>query len=206
MKRRQFLHTTAAAGALAAIPLGSAIARQAARPRFTLAHSGTATAGAAFRAIAQADCADCGADTLRVRLDGLHPAHDGLVLQEFGLSAIFETPGARTPFLAWQHVAGAQQRRSQRLSFVAGRATLRGFELEYRIAGMSMCANEACSLTRFDAPLLAPGHYVLAGPRRNGERVDPSQLRHSGDIAAPLLETGVPRDFDYLALRIEAIA
>jgi hypothetical protein len=207
MQRRRFLKGATLAGAATALPLSLSLAQaavQATEPRFLLVRAASADAGTRFEAVDRATCADCATSTVRVRMDGMHVADGASVLRTLSLSALFDAPGVpRAPFLAWHYVAGSVPRMSQRASFVAGRASMRGFELEYRVGEESTCRTEACALTRFDAPLLAPGHYVLAGPRRDGSRVDPATLAHSGDAAAPLAGA---RDFDYLAFRIEALA
>ena len=206
MQRRKFLQTATLAGAASVVPLSlaQAAALVAAPPRFVLACALVAEAGARFAAPDQAACDDCVASAVRIRLDGMHLAEGGAVLRELSLQAMFEQPLApRAPFIACHYVAGEPPKHSQRMSFIAERASMRGFELEYRVADQESCQQEDCALTRFEAPLLAPGHYVLAGPRRNGSRVDATRLRHSGDPSAPL--AGV-RDFDYLSFRIEAIA
>lgn len=206
MKRRKFLKTATIAGAAAALPMTLVhAANLAASPsRFVLMRAASADAGVAFQALDRAACVDCATATVRVRMDGMHLADHGAVLREMSLLAMFDVPHApRAPFIAWQYVAGVPAKSSQRMSFVAGRANMRGFELEYRVAGDDACRSQSCALTRFDAPLLAPGNYVLVGPRRDGSRVEPLKLVHSGDTARPLAAT---RDFDYLAFRIEAIA
>ena len=126
------------------------------------------------------------------------------MLHELALNAMFANGAAgTTPFHAWRYVHAAAPHTSQALSFVAAHDSLRDFELEYRLAGDEMCRREACALTQSGLSMLSPGHYVLLGPRRNGMRVNTAALRHSGDAAAPLGDA--VRDFDYLALRIEAI-
>ncbi len=206
MKRRKFLKTATIAGAAVVLPmtLVHAASLASAPSRFMLMRAASADAGAAFHALDRAACVDCDTAAVRVRMDGMHLAEAGAVLREFSLHAMFDVPHApRAPFIAWHYVAGTPARVSQRMSFVAGRASMRGFELEYRVADDAACATESCALTRLDAPLLVPGHYVLVGPRRDGTRVDPTTFAHSGDTAAPL---AMPRDFDYLAFRIEAMA
>lgn len=204
MKRRDFLGSASVLGTLAALPAVAAATPAATAPRFVLARADTATPGARFVAADRAECAACAQPALRVRLDASHPAEHGAVLRDFWLSALFDAPGAaRSPFLAWHFDGRGAGYGSQRSSFVAERATMREFAIDYRL-GDADAVRESCRLTRFDAPLLQPGHYVLAGPRRNGSAVDAATLRHSGDTRAPLaLEA---RDFDYLAFRIEALA
>jgi hypothetical protein len=209
MQRRQFLHTTGLAAAAVALPAGIACATapRAAVSQFQLLRAESAEPGARFVPFDLASCADCGTEAVRIHLDGFHPAEDGAVLQEFWLSALFDVPGAEpAPFLAWQHVAGTAPRRSQRLSFVAGRASVSGFELDYRLAEEAACTRENCALTSFTTPLIAPGHYSLTGPRRKRrkKRIDARGLCHSGDPSAPLRSVEA-RDFDYLAFRVEAL-
>jgi hypothetical protein len=134
---------------------------------------------------------------MRVRMDGMHVASSSS-LREFSLNAMFDVAFApRAPYIAWHYAAGSAPRMSQRASFVAGRASMRGFDLEYRHDGDAACRTQACALTRFEAPLLAPGHYVLV------DASAPAALAHTGDTLAPL---GAQREFDYLAFRIEPIA
>lgn len=203
MKRRDFLGSASVFGACAALPAVAATARTQAEPRFVLARAEAAEFGTRFVAVDRAACAACAHETLRVRFDGSHAAEGGAVLREFWLDALFDTPDAgRLPFLAWHFDGRGAGYGSQRTSFIAERATMREFAIDYRLGAEA--ARESCRLTRFDAPLLQPGHYVLAGPRRDGRAVDATDLRHSGDVQAPLAHGG--RDFDYLAFRIEAFA
>ena len=204
MKRRDFLGSASVVGAFAAMPAVAATAPAAAPPVFVLARADAATPGARFVAADRAECAACAQPTLRVRLDGSHPAEHGAVLRDFWLSALFDAPGAaRAPYLAWHFDGRGVGYGSQRSSFIAERVTMREFAIDYRV-GDADARRESCRLTRFDAPLLQPGHYVLAGPRRDGRVVDASALRHSGDTRTPLAIEA--RDFDYLAFRIEALA
>ena len=205
MQRRRFLQTTSLAVATTALPLtlARAAGRGTAEPRFLLARSAVASAGAPFADLDQDPCTECTSRAVRIRLDGMHFAQAGAVLRELTLQAMFDVPREPSrPFIAWHYAAGRPANVSQRASFVAGRASMRGFELAYRLEAGER-RQEACALTRFERPLLLPGHYILAGPRRDGSRVQASALSHSGDPAAPLASA---RDFDYLALRIEALA
>ena len=206
MKRRKFLKSAAIAGAAAALPmsLAYAAAPSANVQRFVLLRATSDQAGATFHTLDDASCVDCATEAVRIRMDGMHVADGGAVLGELSLHAMFDVPLApRAPFIAWHYVSGAPAKNSQRGSFVAGRASMRGFELEYRLADESRCNREDCTLTRFHAPLLKPGHYVVVGPRRDGSRVDPSGFVHSGDKTTPL---AIARDFDYLAFRVEPMA
>jgi hypothetical protein len=208
MKRRQFLSSASALGAVALVPAAAHAAIGASAkpaPRFTLLRADADAAGARF---ADPACADaiCTASRVRVRIDGLHAADGGPVLQELWLNALFEKDGGGTaPFVAWQFSQGPRPHMGQRLSFVATRDRLRGFALDYRTAQHAACVHESCALTSFSLPLLAPGQYVLLGPRRNGRAAPTRGLRASGDAAAPLQWEGA-RDFDYVSFRIEALA
>lgn len=197
MKRRSFLKSASLAGAAGSVPLVFAKLASAAQPKYLLLRSDSDEAGAHYRPIDFSSCADCGVDAMRVRMDGMHVA-SASSLRELSLSAMFDLACApKAPYIAWHYAAGRAPRMSQRASFVAGRASMRGFELEYRHEGDAACRMQSCALTRFEAPLLAPGHYVLV------EASAPAALAHSGDACAPL---GAQREFDYLAFRIEPIA
>lgn len=196
MKRRSFLKSATLAGAAGSVPLAFAKLATAAPPRFVLRRAASATTGAAYEPFEVSACAACSTDTVRVRMDGLHVA-SGSRLRAFALNALFAHPdGGTAPFLAWHYASDGGVRMSQRASFVAGRASMRGFELEYRHQGEAACRTQACALTRFEAPLLAPGHYVLV------DESAPAALAHGGDPLAPLGARG----FDYLAFRIEPLA
>jgi hypothetical protein len=197
MKRRSFLKSATIAGAAGSVPLVFAKLAAASPPRYLLLRAESSQPGAAYRALDAASCADCGAEAMRVRMDGMHLAPSSS-LRELSLSAMFDVARApKAPFIAWHYAAGSAPRMSQRLAFTAGRASMRGFELEYRHAGDAVCRTQSCALTRFEAPLLAPGHYVVV------DASAPAALAHSGDGRAPL---GSQPGFDYLAFRIEPIA
>lgn len=205
MKRRQFLTTASTLSAVALIPAAANAASSvmaAAVPRFALLRAPAELAGARFADPACA-AATCAASRVRVRIDGLHPADGGAVLQELWLNAQFaKDDGDIAPFAAWQFSQGLRPHMGQRLSFVAPRDRLRGFALDYRTAQHATCVHESCALTSFSLPLLAPGQYVLLGPRRDGRPAPTRGLRASGDANAPLQWQGT-RDFDYVAFRIE---
>ena len=205
MKRRQFLRTASTAGAVALVPVAVQAATSAgAAPRFTLLRADSGRPGARFDEPACGSTV-CSAARVRVRIDGLYPADGGAVLQELWLNAQFaQDDGGIAPFAAWQFSQGPRPHMGQRLSFVAARDRLRGFALDYRTAQHAACAHESCALTGFSLPLLAPGQYVLLGPRRDGRPAPTRGLRASGDATAPLQWSGT-RDFDYVALRIEAL-
>ena len=203
MQRRRFLMSAGAAAGMAAVPLARAAAGPLRDDRFVLLRADEASAGSPLMPYALAPCPDCSASALHVSIDGLHFAAGGPVLDDLAVHAMFDLPdGSSVPFVAWRYSAGPVPSRTDRAHFVVDRATVRRFELEYRATQSAGARHETCALTRVDAPLLTPGHYVLAGPRRSGARVDPRGFVHTGDFAAPLAGP-VARDFDYLALRIE---
>lgn len=205
MKRRQFLRTATTAGAIACMPVAvQAASRDAVAANFRLVRADTGQAGARFVDLACAG-ATCGAARLRVRIDGLHPADGAPVLQELWLNAQFgQADGSTALFSAWQFSRGPRPHMAQRIAFVVARDRLRGFRLDYRTGGHQACAHESCAMNAFSLPLLTPGQYVLLGPRRDGRPAPTRGLRASGDATAPLQWNGT-RDFDYVALRIEAL-
>jgi hypothetical protein len=204
MRRRQFLMSASAAAGIAAVPFARAATSPGIGSRFVLLRADSATTGTPLIPHALAPCPDCAASVLHVSFDAAHFSTGGPVFDELAVHAIFDLPdGSSVPFVAWRYGAGSVPSRTDRTRFAADRATVRRFAIEYRLAESANVRREDCALTRFDAPLLAPGHYVLAGPRRNGAPVDSRGLVHSGDVAAPLAGIAA-RDFDYLAIRIEA--
>jgi hypothetical protein len=203
MRRRRFLMSAGAAAGMTAVPLARAASGPLRGDRFVLLRAEEASAGSPLMPHALAPCQDCSASALHVSIDGMHFAVGGAVLDDLAVHAMFDLPGGSSvPFVAWRYSAGPVPSRTDRAHFVVDRATVRRFELEYRVTESPGARHETCALTRVDAPLLTPGHYVLAGPRRSGARVDPRGFVHTGDFAAPLAGP-VARDFDYLALRIE---
>jgi hypothetical protein len=205
MKRRQFLRSASTAGAIAFVPAAvQAAAGAAPISNFRLLRADTGQAGARFVDLACSGAA-CSAAQLRVRIDGLHPADGAPVLQELWLNAQFGQPdGATALFSAWQFSRGPRPHTAQRIAFVVARDRLRGFQLDYRTGRHQACVHESCAMNGFSLPLLAPGQYVLLGPRRDGRPAPTRGLRASGDASAPLQWAG-PRDFDYVALRVEAL-
>lgn len=147
----------------------------------------------------------CLADTLDVALDGFHPATDIPALARLELSALFDVVGAaQVPFHVWHVDARDPSRTTRRFRFRAGRSTMRGFRVDYQLAGGDAGAGERthCAVVAHPGGLLQPGDYVLVGPRRDGRAVAVDGLAFSGDEAQPL--GPAPRDFDYLALRVLA--
>jgi len=183
MKRRSFLKSAALAGAAAGVPLALQASPS---PRYVVLRAGDGQAGTPFARIAATPCA---AQTLRVRMDGLHRSADSQ-LRELTLTAQFDTGRGRASYIAWQHAAG---RETQRSRFLADRSAMRGFTLETRQAGEAACRTQECALTQLDAPLLSPGHYVIVPAQAA------AALVHTGEAARPL--GAAP--FDYLAFRVE---
>ena len=206
MLRRVFLKSAGAAAGLSALPRAAV---SAARPEFSdgfvLLRSQSDAAGAAMRPFALSDCEDCDGQSVRVQIDEWQPALDGAVVSTLELRAVFALPdGSEAPFLAWHYAAdGLAGSRSYATQFVAGRASLRRFDLSYRRCAGGEAMSASCGLTRLDLPLLSPGHYVLVGPDAQGERLRARTLVHSGDRQAPIERSALPAH-DYLAFRISA--
>jgi hypothetical protein len=205
VQRREFLAAAGLAAGACGSARASATALSADSPRLLLLSAPSADAGTRFLPQRLADCAHCDSARVHVSIDSFHAADGGAVLDDLALHAMFDLQdGGSAAFTAWSFHAGAVESRTDSTRFTAGRDSLRRFEIEYRLAGNTESQRETCALTRFDLPLLAPGHYVLLGPRRDGSRPPPQALRHSGDSKAPLANLPA-RDFDYLAFRVEAL-
>ena len=207
MKRRDFLQSAAVIGSALAIPtvVRAGIHASSPTPLFALARSLSDDAGARFAPLGSAPRGAAAIDMLRIRIGSLHRAAGTSVLHELGVNAMFEHDGAgEVPLHAWRFVHGSPGHASPPVAFVAAAGRMRRFELDYRLAGDLQCRSETCTLTRLRMPALVPGRYVLLGPRRAAAPVDIGALRHSGDAACPLGD--MERDFDYLTLRVEAIA
>jgi hypothetical protein len=204
MKRRQFLSGSALAGAMGLVPLGVAAwetRAPAAAPRFRVLQLDVASG--TYRAPAECSTGECAHAALSLRLDALHPAPGAPVLRSVRLSALFDAPGApRSPFHVWHYDAAEPARASRGFAFTAGRASMRGFRVDYTLAALAL-QSEECSVVAGDFALLQPGDYVLVGPRGDGRAVAARALSYSGDAARPLADPG--RDFDYLAFRVEPI-
>ena len=65
MKRRSFLKSATIAGAAGSVPRVFAKVAAAAAPRYVLLRADSPAAGAAYRALDAASCADCGAESMR---------------------------------------------------------------------------------------------------------------------------------------------
>lgn len=202
MKRRHFLTAAGASGALGLVSLGApvmAAAKASAGQRFRILRL-DATTGR-FAAVDASAAPECGEQVLSLRLDALHGAEGTPVLQSFRLSALFDAPGAaQSPFHVWHFDATAPERASRGFRFLAGRATMRGFRIDYRLDGETPCS-ERCSAVAHALAPLQPGHYLLVGPRRDGRDPEAASLAYSGDPLRPLADAG--RDFDYLGFRVE---
>jgi hypothetical protein len=206
MQRRNFLKSAGVVASLSAVPFACSLAAATDGPRLVLLRAAEARAGTAFLPLTLAPCATCADPVLQVSIGSLHSAEDGPVLEDLAVHAMFDMPdGGSVPFVAWCYSAGQVASRTDSVRFVAGRSAVRRLEFDYRIEGEAFQRRECCSLIRSDAPLLAPGHYVLLGPRRDGTAAEYRGLVHTGNLAAPL-PASATRGFDYLPIRIEAAA
>lgn len=206
MQRRAFLASASvAAGAfsLSFQPVHAAAGRGS---RLQLWSSTRAERGAPYRPHALQPCTGCSADALQVHIDGLFPAASGPVFESLKIDALFDLPqGETAPFHAWQFSSRPLSSNSGPVQFLAGRAGMRRLELDYRLRADDHTHREQCALTQLDSALLSPGHYLLLSPRKSGESLAALTLEHSGDPLAPLTDHAA-RDFDYVALRIQAMA
>jgi len=206
MKRRHFLTRSIAAGAgtlLTAHAGWASAIPSAPAPAFQMLRRRGEDGGYVPLSACTADT--CLADTLDVALDGFHPATDAPALARLAVSALFDVVGAaQVPYHVWHVDAGDPSRTTRRFRFRAGRSTMRGFRVDYQLAGSTAGAGERahCAVVAHPGGLLQPGDYVLISPRRDGQPVAPGHLAFSGDAAQPLGPG--PRDFDYLALRVLA--
>lgn len=209
MKRRNFLMNAAAlagAGTLPAFALAKASSSMADKARFTLAQLDSSSA--AFMAVRGCSASGCLDDSVRLRFDAFHVAEPAPVLRALRVNALFDAIGApQTPYIVWSYRAGDETGNSRGISFVAGRECMRGFALDYQLDDASPDALRThLALTHLDAPILHPGHYLLAGPRRDGRAADLDGLRYSGSPERPVhARAGEALAFDYLAFRIEAL-
>ncbi len=209
MKRRNFLMNAAAlasAGALPAFALAKAASSSADKPRFTLAQLDSSSG--AFMAVRGCSASGCTDDSVRLRFDAFHAAEPAPVLRALRVHALFDVAGApQTPYIVWDYRASSDAGNSRGVSFVAGRECMRGLALDYRLDDASPDALRThLALTHLDAPILHPGHYLLASPRRDGRAADLDGLRYSGSPEQPVLaRAGEALAFDYLAFRIEAL-
>jgi hypothetical protein len=198
MKRREFVLSAGLLAGASALPL---VARShAASPAslWQLLWAPSAEAGSAWLPLHSACIRGCGEAALQVTMDAFHSAEPGNVVGQLGVHAIFDLPtGESARFLAWQFAGpGIGRSATAGTRFLAGRAAMRHFEIEYHLAGIRHV--EQCDLVGAGHALLNPGHYLLAGPCAAGRpaRID---HRHSGDVARPLAGA---TDFDYLAFRV----
>ncbi|SDD45667.1 hypothetical protein SAMN04488509_102527 [Aquimonas voraii] len=162
-----------------------------------------AVPGQKWRPVAQACTEACDQEALQITLDRLHPASGGGLIRSFGLHAVFELrDGQSARFTAWRMGGdGALRSESAGSRFVAGRATLRRFELDYQLG--DAVHEETLSLTGSESGLLVPGHYLLVGPQADGVLARTSGWVHSGDTMQPLAS---PVPVDVLSFRIDLTA
>ena len=145
----------------------------------------------------------CDQEALEVTMDAFHAAAGGSRISRLAVNAIFDLPGGESaPFLAWQFGGMAvEDSKTASCRFIAGRASMCRFQIEYRFAGIDRA--ERCDLLGAQGGLLGPGHYLLVGPDSEGRRARTSGLTHSGDAVRPLAGA---TDFDYLSFRVAATA
>lgn len=205
MQRRQFLKSAGAAAGFTTISHPRALAGIVESPRMVFLRATGNDAGSAFVPILQAVCDGCAGSPLQVFIGGLQSADGGTVLEALSVRAMFDLPdGTSVPFEAWRYAAGPVSSQTDSARFIAGRSTVRRVELDVRVRGAQGEARECCSLTPGDTGLLSPGQYVLLGPRRDGSAAGHADLAYSGNPHAPIDLPG--RDFDYLPIRVEALA
>lgn len=198
MHRRGFLKSTGAAAAALSIPVG-ALARSP-ETRWQLLRARAEEPGAALVSLSHSRLPACAAATLVVELGAFQPASGGAVCDRFELETVYAAERTEARFLAARYVADSiLPGTSQPTRFVAGRASLRRFDLGYRAGGAS--CREHCELTGLQASLLAPGTYLLVGPDRSGRPVDVEGLRLGADpLGAP--DCIGERGFDCVAIRM----
>ena len=195
MDRRAFMHSSLAAG-VAALTVRSPVA--------------AATAStSAFRLLRWPDDdAPRVAARVRVWLDAFVPAAQP-VLARFRLQALFDTDAAAgVPFHAWSYRAGCTLGNSRCTSFTAPSRGVRSLAVEYAFDGKSpaQCRRDECATTSLLRPHWLPGRYVLAGPRADGRPADLAGMAWNSDDPASLRRRDSSQpDFDYLALRVEAL-
>ena len=155
-----------------------------------------------------ADCADapdCAVSTVQVQMLGLRPAPTGAALADVRVSSMFDVPGAaQSPVHVLHFSAATPEHATRGARFVASRDAMRGLRIEYRLHddAPAVCRQAQCAVVAQAFGLLAPGQYVLVGPRRDGGRVDPRSLRVGADVQHPISDEG--RDFDYVAFTVHA--
>ena len=194
MDRRKFLYAGVAAGMATLAPL---------RP------AGATSPASAFRLVRLADGASPDAAArIRIWLEAFVPAPVP-VLARFRLQALFDgADGAPAPFHVWNQRSGCALGNSRCTSFVADAAGVRGLRIDYALeeGDLAACRRDHCATTSLLRPRWRPGRYVLAGPHADGRpvvaatwRTDPAQPGRLRGI------DGRAPDFDYLALRVEAL-
>ncbi len=203
MQRRRFLSSASLLAGASLLPLASPGLATGSPSRWQVLWVPAARAGEVWQPVHRACGVHCQDEALRVTVDAMHPAAGGRVISDFGLHAVFDLAGGHSArFTAWQMGGeGALRSESAGASFIAGRATLRRIDLDYRLGRAEHL--ETLSLVAAHDGLLSPGHYVLVGPRADGGPADTRGWTHSGDPARPL--SGAI-DVDVLAFRVESPA
>lgn len=195
MQRRSFLKSATLAGAAGGVSLSmtKTVLAAPAPARFRLLREDARMPGR-YLPLDAASCADCAADALRVTVQGLVRARTSR-LRALRVEALYDLPMQRAPFIAWQWSAAVPGGGAAASSFLAGRATLRALRVVSRHEGDAACQSDDCAFTRLEAPLLAPGRYVLV-----------ADGSHGGWRADAGADTPLGARWDHLLLHIEAQA
>jgi hypothetical protein len=203
MKRRDFVRSAGLLAGLSTMSLAMPSHGRPPAPLWQLLWTSSAEAGSTWRPLHSTCIRGCDDESLQVTMDAFHVAEAGNVVSQLGVHAIFDlASGEAVPFLAWQYGGpGIGHGSTSSTRFIAGRATVLRFEIDYRHAGVRR--TEQCALAGAGQFLLNPGHYLLAGPRADGTLARVEGHVHSGDVLRPL--TG-RTDFDYLAFRVGSVA
>jgi hypothetical protein len=203
MKRREFVLSAGLLAGASALPLATHAHSERHAPLWQLLWASSAEAGSAWRPVHSTCIRGCGDEPLQVTMDAFHVAEAGNVVSQLGVRAIFDlASGESVPFLAWQYSGqGIENSSTTGIRFIAGRATLLRFEIDYTHADVRR--TEQCGLAGAGQFLLNPGHYLLAGPRADGTLARVEGSKHSGDVMRPLSGS---TDFDYLAFRVGSAA
>lgn len=198
MHRRGFLKSTGFAAA--ALSLSTSTWASHRGLRWQLLRAEGEAAGDALLPFSQCALPECSAEVVVIELGRFLPAEAGAVCERFELEAVYASQASEARFLASRHVADpVLPCASQPTRFVAERASLRRFSLEFQLAGRS--CREECDLAGFKTSLLSPGTYLLVGPDRSGQATAIRGLRLGADpLGAP--ECAGERGFDCLAMRI----
>jgi hypothetical protein len=203
MERRGFLRSATYLAGASCLPIAASSLAAGSPARWQILWVSEPEDGEAWRPVERMCGPNCAEEALTVTLDALHPADGGGVIGEFGLHAVFDLDDGTSARFTVCQVGGSGPVRttSAGTRFIAGRASLRRFELEYQLDGVDY--SEVLALGGSQSALLNPGHYLLVGPRADGAPANPRGWTHSGDRARPLKASV---DVDVLAFRVESPA